>query len=239
MEDYAIEILSSEWITTSLSSIAFILFILYIGKISSEKNRIKFIKIIALIMILFTVTNHVTQLINGTWTLDKQLPVHLCGISALICCFIMFMPENKRQFLFEFLFYFGIIGGTMSILTPLIDNQDSEYKTFFYIQFFVKHSIIIAFPIYLRNHLNMELRTYSWLKAFIAINVLLVIIMIINSSIGSNYMYLAHVPMDSAGNVVKNPLILTTQWPWYILTWEPIVLTLILITYYFSKPKKA
>ena len=74
--DHAIEILSSEWIATSLSSIAFILFILYIGKISSEKNRIKFIKIIALIMILFTVTNHVTHLINGTWTLDKQLPVH-------------------------------------------------------------------------------------------------------------------------------------------------------------------
>ena len=95
--DHAIEILSSEWIATSLSSIAFILFILYIGKISSEKNRIKFIKIIALIMILFTVTNHVYHLINGTWTLDKQLPVHLCGISALICWVIMFIPENKRD----------------------------------------------------------------------------------------------------------------------------------------------
>ncbi len=54
-----------------------------------------------------------------------------------------------------------------------------------------------------------------------------------------NYMYLAHVPMDSAGNVVKNPLIIINDWPWYILTWEPIVFTLILITYYFSKPKKA
>ena len=136
--DYAIEILSSEWITTSLSSIAFILFILYIGKISSENNRIKFIKIIALIMIFLTIANHTIHLINGTWTLDKQIPIHLCGISALICCVIMFIPENKRQFLFEFLFYFGIIGGAMSILTPLIDNYSGSIN-FFYLQFFIKH----------------------------------------------------------------------------------------------------
>ncbi len=70
--DHAIEFLSSEWIITTLSSIAFILFILYMGKISDEKNKIKFIKIIALIMICFTVTNHVIHLINGTWTSDKQ-----------------------------------------------------------------------------------------------------------------------------------------------------------------------
>jgi len=229
--DYAIEILSSEWITTSLSSIAFILFILYIGKISSENNRIKFIKIIALIMIFLTIANHTIHLINGTWTLDKQIPIHLCGISALICCVIMFIPENKRQFLFEFLFYFGIIGGAMSILTPLIDNYNGNVN-FFYIRFFVKHAIIIAFPIYLRNHLNMELRTYSWLRAFIAVNVLLAFIMPLNFYIGSNYMYLAEVP------AVDNPLILTTQWPLYVLTWEPIVFALILITYYFSKPKK-
>jgi hypothetical integral membrane protein (TIGR02206 family) len=230
--DYAIEILSSEWIATSLSSIAFILFILYIGKISSEKNRIKFIKIIALIMILFTISNHTIHLINGTWTLDKQLPVHLCGISALICCVIMFIPENKRQFLFEFLFYCGIIGGTMSILTPLIDNYNGSVN-FFYIQFFVKHAIIIAFPIYLKDYLNMELRVYSWLKTLIALNVLLAFIIPLNFYIGSNYMYLAEVP------AVDNPLILTTQWPYYILTWEVIILILFLITYYFSKPKKA
>jgi uncharacterized membrane protein YwaF len=78
----------------------------------------------------------------------------------------------------------------------------------------------------------MELRTYSWLRAFIAVNVLLAIIMPLNFYIGSNYMYLAEAP------AVDNPLILTTQWPLYVLTWEPIVFALILITYYFSKPKK-
>ena len=73
--DHAIAFLSNEWIITTLSSIAFILFILYMGKISDEKNKIKFIKFIALVMIFFTVTNHVIHLINGTWTLDKQIPV--------------------------------------------------------------------------------------------------------------------------------------------------------------------
>ena len=79
----------------------------------------------------------------------------------------------------------------------------------------------------------MELRTYSWLKTFIGLNVLLAFIMPLNHFIGSNYMYLAEVP------AVDNPLILTTKWPYYVLTWEPIILSLILIVYYFCKPKKA
>ena len=240
--DYTIGFLSAEWMITVLTSLAFILFILYMGKISNQENKIKFIKIIALIMIFFTITNHVIHLYDGTWSEVDQLPIHLCGISALICCFIVFIPENKRQFLFEFLFYCGIIGGTVSILTPLIDNTEKDWFTiierdegsvnFFYIQFFVKHAIILAFPLYLRNVMNMELKTYSWLRTFIALNVLLAIIMPINHFLGSNYMYLAEAP------AVDNPLILTREWPWYVLTWEPIILILILIVYYFSKPKK-
>ena len=41
--------------------------------------------------------------IDGTWSLNKRLPLHLCGISSLITCVILFV--DKKQFLFEILFY--------------------------------------------------------------------------------------------------------------------------------------
>ena len=44
----------------------------------------------------------------------------------------MFIPQNKRQFLFEFLFYCGIIGGIQAIFTPLLDDYGGY--NFFYIQ---------------------------------------------------------------------------------------------------------
>ena len=72
---------------------------------------------------------HIIHVAEGTWSLNKRLPFHLCGFSSVITCFILFV--KKKQFWFEFLFYAGILGGLNALLTPLIDNYTG--KNFFYI----------------------------------------------------------------------------------------------------------
>tara|TARA_Y100000994_G_C15546287_1_gene382144 strand:- start:316 stop:756 length:441 start_codon:yes stop_codon:yes gene_type:complete len=140
----------------------------------------------------------------------------------------MFLPKNKRQFLFEFLFYCGIIGGIQAILTPFIDTYGDH--NYFYIQFFFKHAMIIAFPIYLRNNLGMKLTKFSWLKTWMVLNILVLIIIPLNKFLDSNYMYLSEPPG------VKNPMVIG-EWPIYIYWWEIFVLILILILFFFCKPK--
>ena len=179
-------------------------------------------------MIGFFIVNHLFLILLGKWELSKEIPVHLCSISGLICCFIMFIPEKKRQFLFEFLFYCGIIGGIQAILTPLVDDYGG-YK-FFYIQFFFKHAMIIAFPIYLRNQLGMKLTKFSWIKTWIVLNILMFLLIPLNNLLGSNYMYVNSPP------AVDNPLVIG-EWPTYLYWWELFVLILIIVVYIIAKPK--
>ena len=225
---YTIEFMSTNWMITVGCVIALIFTVLYIGhKIPQSKKEV-YAKLLAYIMIGFFVINHTFLFILGKWELSKELPVHLCSISGLICCFIMFIPQNKRQFLFEFLFYCGIIGGIQAIFTPLVDDYGGY--NFFYIQFFFKHAMIIAFPIFLRNNLGMKLTKFSWLKTYFTLNVLMIILIQLNNILGSNYMYVNVPP------AVDNPMVIG-EWPTYLYWWEIFVLILILLVFFIGKPK--
>ena len=119
---YTIEFMSTNWIITVACVIALIFMVLYVGHKLPASKKETYAKFLAALMIGFFITNHSLLFFLGKWEISKELPVHLCSISGLICCFIMFIPKNKRQFLFEFLFYCGIIGGIQAIFTPLLDD---------------------------------------------------------------------------------------------------------------------
>ena len=225
---YTIEFMSTNWIITVACVIALIFMVLYIGNKLPASKKETYAKFLAALMIGFFIINHSLLFFLGKWEISKELPVHLCSISGLICCFIMFIPKNKRQFLFEFLFYCGIIGGIQAIFTPLLDDYGGY--NFFYIQFFFKHAMIIAFPIYLRNNLGMKLTKFSWLKTYFALNVLMILLIQLNNILGSNYMYVNVPP------AVDNPMVIG-EWPTYLYWWELFVLILILLVFVIGKPK--
>ena len=225
---YTIEFMSTNWMITVGCVIALIFTVLYVGHKIPETKKERYAKLLAYVMIGFFVVNHTFLFFLGKWELSKELPVHLCSISGLICCFIMFIPQNKRQFLFEFLFYCGIIGGIQAIFTPLLDDYGGY--NFFYIQFFFKHAMIIAFPIFLRTNLGMKLTKFSWLKTYIALNILMILLIQLNNILGSNYMYVNVPP------AVDNPMVIG-QWPTYLYWWELFVLILILLVFFIGKPK--
>ena len=231
---FAIEFLSEEWIrnisiTMFLASLYF-----YLSYRVKNQNMQIFLKSSSLIIIGMTFTYHIILGSSGAWTLKEDLPLHLCSVSAIICSVIFFV--KKKQFLFEFLFYCGIIGGLVSILTPQITLYNDNY--FFYIMFYFKHASIITIPLVIMYRMKMKLGKYSWLKTFGGINILLAIVMPVNSVLGSNYLYVAKPP------IVKNFLILGTGektilgLPDYVFGFEIELLILLLMFYLIFKPKK-
>ena len=141
--DYAITFLSDEWIIANSLSLAYLIICLLIGKYSSKKFVKKFAILFVSFFIIMYLMFHYFHFLDGTWSLNKRLPLHLCGISSLITCVILFI--DKKQFLFEFLFYAGILGGINALLTPLIDNYTG--KNFYYFEYFYSHTSIIIFPL--------------------------------------------------------------------------------------------
>ncbi len=221
---YTIEILSEEWVRNTIVSFLIIFSILALARFSTKQQNIYFTYFMGVVIFLSSIISPIRTYISGNFSIALDLPFHLCGISALICSVIPFV--KKKQGLFDFVFYTGIIGGIMGILTPQMTDYDGSFYVYFV--FYVRHIIIFTMPIFLLQNLNLKLSKKSMIKTFLILNLMLVFIMPFNFYTGGNYMYLAEPPQ------VNNPLVIG-QWPIYILWFEVFVIIFLITLYNLSR----
>lgn len=223
---YLVEFMSQEWITWSLFSLLFISSPLLIARFLNKSQKKMFSYLMGGLLILDFIAENAGYALSGTWDVQYNLPLQLCGISSLICCFLPFV-KNKEK-LFQFVYYTGIIGGVMAILTPQMNYFDGTLR--YFLNYYVSHSLIIALPIFMFLHLDMKLPRLSWFKLWINLNILMAIIMPINFLLGSNYMYVNSPPE------VDNPLVIG-EWPYYIFIWEVLIIIIAYLVYSISRRK--
>ena len=221
---YVVEFMSQEWITWSLFSLLFISTPLILARFLNKSQKRMISYVMGGLLIIDFFTENFGYIAAGTWDIQYNLPIQLCGISSLICCVLPFIKKKKK--LFEFVYYTGIIGGVMAILTPQMNYFDGTIR--YYLNFYVSHSLIIALPIFMFLHLDMKLPRLSWFKLWINLNILMAIIMPINFLLDSNYMYV------NAPPEVDNPLVIG-DWPYYIFLWEIFILIIAYMVYSISR----
>ena len=226
-QNYIIEFMSNEWIRNTSISVCLMSIILFMSNNFFNKDqKLKIVKILSLLMIIMTITDHSRNIINGLWNVSDNLPLHMCGLTNLIACSVLFTKLNKR--VFEFFYFAGIIGGIQAFLTPQINNFDGS--TFEYISYHTSHAGIILIPIFLLTNLKYSVTKFSWFRVWVYLNIIIAFIMPLNFQIDSNYMYLASPPN------VDNPLLIG-DWPYYIFFWEIIVILFTYTLYVISTKK--
>jgi hypothetical integral membrane protein (TIGR02206 family) len=218
--------MSDEWIVNNCAVLVVIIFVLILGRFLSQQQNVKVTYLMGVILFFTSVVTPLRTALNGNWNIVTDLPFHLCGISGLICSFLPFL--RRKQALFDFVFYTGVIGGIMSVLTPQMNGFDGS--NFAYFEYYVRHVLIFLLPLYMLQNLNIRPSKYSVLRSFGILNILLVIIMPLNFYLGSNYMYLAEPPQ------AKNPLIIGV-WPYYLLWFELFIFVLMSLFYGLSTLK--
>ena len=223
---YVVEFMTDEWKTWTLFSLIFISVPLILARFLNRTQKIQVTYLIGVIMILDFITENGGYIMSGTWDIQYNLPIQLCGISSLICCVLPFV--KKKDKLFQFVYYTGVIGGIMAILTPQMNYFDGSLR--YYLNYYVSHSLIIVLPIFMFLHLDLKLPKFSWFKIWIHLNILMAIIMPINFLLDSNYMYV------NAAPEVSNPLVIG-EWPYYLLIWEPLVMIIAYLIYAISRRK--
>ena len=161
----------------------------------------------------------------GVFSLKDSLPLHLCNISyimSLICLF-KFVP-----ILYEFVLLLGMVGASMSFITP---EMTHGYHPFLAFDYYLSHGLIIFMPMYYFFVDKIRPREGSWLKVFILGNIILGTVGLINYYLGSNYIFLCDPPK------VDNPLV-TGGFPYHIYGFEIIGSIFIGSLYYlFSRLK--
>ncbi|OUW11193.1 MAG: hypothetical protein CBD26_03315 [Candidatus Pelagibacter sp. TMED166] len=217
------------WLTSVSITLACIALVVIIGYNLSEKNRSFFTRFLGVLFFARFVFLHGYMTGMGHWDIMTSLPLHLCGISSLVIIYIMF---KYNQSIYEYLVLLGIPSAVHSILTPQFINGWDGY---YFPEFYLSHGAILLAPLYLSINYGYKLRMNSWISAFRNGLILAFFIALINITIGyiygltPNYLYLCEAP------IADNPLLFTTEWPYYFFVLVIFMFIHIVVIYYIFK----
>jgi len=196
------------WWTGVIFVLIFVPLIILLGEKISSKQRNMVLYAMGIYQLGNKILTQVGYILSDNYILASNLPLHLCGLSGILAGIVVFY---RKQMLFEFLYFFGLVGFIHSVLTPEFTGGTSNWKIFDY---YVGHSMLIIIPVWLMKYYNFRLRPNSWWTSFVYLQLVVVIVMQINIIIGNgaNYMYLSKAP------IANNPLVL--QDPYHIVGFE-------------------
>ena len=186
----------------------FVPLMILLGSKISSKQRDMVLYGMAIYQLGNKTLTQIGYIFSDNYIMASNLPLHLCGLSGILAGIVVFY---RKQILFEFLYFFGLVGFIHSVLTPEFTGGVSSWKIFDY---YVGHSMLIIIPVWLMKYYEFRLRHNAWWTSFIYLQLIVVLVSQANSIIGNgaNYMYLAKAP------IANNPLVL--QDPYHIIGFE-------------------
>ena len=148
---------------------------------------------------------HVWMLATGQWIIRDMLPLWLCSLSVWISAFMLL---KRSQLAYEFLYFMGILGGSLALLTP--DMEIYGFPHYRFIEFLMVHGALVTAPLYMTIVEGMRPTWRSIGRIGLIMLPYLGFVTLINFRLGSNYLY-------TAGKLsTPSPLDLLSPWPFYI-----------------------
>ena len=183
---------------------------------TQQKNALHiFACVISFIVIVFHA--HIISL--GFYNISTDLPLYLCSLLGLI---IPVFTYYRKFWMYEVL-VFWIIGGTLQgVLTPDIPLG---FPNFDYFRYWVVHLGLLIVIFYATFVFNMRPKLKSVFKSFLALQIYVVIMVVVNKILGANYFYLNEKPQSAS------LLDYFGEWPWYIIVAQIIIIPLFLVVY--------
>lgn len=197
-----------------------IMTVIILARRAAEKGRQAIKWGLAATLLINEVAFHVWNMAVGTWNIQTMLPFHIC--SALVWVSVVMMFKYKHTF-YEISYLLGIAGALQALLTPDVIHYGFPHFRFF--QVFISHGTLIIVPLYFTFVENKRPTLESVKRVIIIMNIYAAIVFIINMVIGSNYLFIGHVPETPSLIDMLPP------WPWYIVVIELLAIGFIFLFY--------
>ena len=205
-----------------------ILFIRYSDTSLTNLQKQKVIHVFGCIVSISVVAFHINSILSGNYNFKTDLPFYLCSLMALI---IPLFTYYRKYWMFEILL-FWIIGGTLqAVITPDINGN---FPNFDYLRYWIAHLGLLVIIFYFIFVFKMKPKLKSVFKSFLALQVYVVCMVIINYFLDANYFYLNEKPKSAT------LLDYFGEWPYYVLVCQLVIIPLFLIIYlpfYFSNKR--
>jgi len=174
----------------------------------SESGKVKFGVVLSTIPLIFVLLRVIFTIIDGTFTIQEELPFHLCRTLALVFPFVIVYQYHRG---FGVLYFFTVVGTLQALLTPDLPLSAPHHS---YWTYWGLHCVLIGLTLYCLFVFEWKVTKRDFWNAVIAGNLYLLFTGIINWAIGSNYFYTAYKPPSPSLLDILGP------WPWYILAVE-------------------
>lgn len=200
----------------------------YANRSLSRQRQERLIHWIAIFISITVISFHAYKISLGNYNIKTDLPLYLCSLLGLIIPVFTFY---KKKWMFEILLFWIIAGTTQAIITPDIPIG---FPSFEYFRYWIVHLGLVMLILYFVVVLNHKPTLKSVFKSFIALQVYVVIMLIVNNILDANYFYLNQKPesatlLDHFGD-----------WPYYIVVSQLILIPYFLLIYlpfHLSKKK--
>lgn len=166
------------------------------------------------------------RFIGGEFNLFLRyfLPLHVCGLATFATAATLLF---QIQTLYEFAYFWGLVGTFNAVLTPQLEVGFPNYRAF---QYFIAHSGIVIGVLFSTLGLQMRPSLRSLFRSFAVINLLALVIGGFNYLASANYMFLCEPPKTKFP--VFNPESpLFIRWPLYIPILDVLALILFFVVY--------
>ena len=179
------------------------------------KNKSRVLNSISLIVVLNEIIFQFLLIYFNSWSLIESLPLEMCYISALIVP--IYNQSKKNRSLQNWLFFAGFGGSFFAFINTNLEDGAMVYT---FIHYFIAHGLIVIVV----AALIIDGYRPSWKDYFSTVKwttVLVVLMILINNLLGSNYMFTQNKPPGVTFTK------LMPEWPYYFL----IMLLIGLISY--------
>jgi hypothetical integral membrane protein (TIGR02206 family) len=160
-----------------------------IFKDKSEKVRSIYVLVVAFLLLFFNIVNELWLVLIGHFGVMTELPLQLCGTMYII---IPLMVLSRNRILMEFVYACGMPGAFFAMLTP--DTQGYYFISWGFLIFIVIHSLIVYVPLFMLITSEFRPRFHNLHKVARLFFSLVILDLIIDHLLGSNYLYLTKAP---------------------------------------------
>ncbi|MEI7025432.1 YwaF family protein [Paenibacillus sp. y28] len=174
---------------------------------------------IAVVLVVTEVALQVWGTSTQEWNAAEWLPFQLCSLSLMLCVYMLLMKSRR---VYEFVYFTGIGGAAMAILTPALSYPFPHFRFW---HFFIAHAFIMFACFFATWVMKFRPTLRSVGTTILFLNGYLLFVFGVNAVTGGNYMFVSQKPsqgglMDALGD-----------YPWYLLSLEGIAVVLFLLMY--------
>ena len=162
----------------------------------------------------------VWMLSTGQWTIQGMLPLWLCSVTSWTMPLLLIFRSRRY---YEWAYFMGIIGAALALSTP--DLTIYGFPHFRFLEFFTLHGAIIVAVVYMTAVEGFRPHWRSLPRVILITNGYWLFCALVNSLIGSNYLYThGKLPTPSLLDVLG-------PHPWYLLAMEGLGILLCMLLY--------